>query len=257
METATGAPARRHQRNARGQGARLTGDIVSGALAVIEREGSAGAVTLRAVAREVGIAAPSIYAHFPDRDAILKAVIAQIFDELAAAIRQGTDAAGADPVARLIAGCEAYVSFGLADPARYGVLFNARRMASQDYEAADPPGPDGRPALAQGADAFALLVTAIEDCVNAGVSASTNPAPTPLPSGSPCTGRSASGRRWRAASRGPRPASSSGDWPSAWRRSASSQWPRRAGLSGRDAVVHPAGRRPGRRAGSGRPGGGR
>ena len=36
METATGAPARRHQRNARGQGARLTGDIVSGALAVIE-----------------------------------------------------------------------------------------------------------------------------------------------------------------------------------------------------------------------------
>ncbi len=175
METATGAPARRHQRNARGQGARLTGDIVSGALAVIEREGSAGAVTLRAVAREVGIAAPSIYAHFPDRDAILKAVIAQIFDELAAAIRQGTDAAGADPVARLIAGCEAYVSFGLADPARYGVLFNARRMASQDYEAADPPGPDGRPALAQGADAFALLVAAIEDCVNAGVSASTNP----------------------------------------------------------------------------------
>ena len=175
METATGAPARRHQRNARGQGARLTGDIVSGALAVIEREGSAEAVTLRAVAREIGIAAPSIYAHFPDRDAILKAVIAQIFDELAAAIRQGTDAAGADPVARLIAGCEAYVSFGLADPARYGVLFNARRMASQDYEPADPPGPDGRPALAQGADAFGLLVTAIEDCVNAGVSASTNP----------------------------------------------------------------------------------
>jgi AcrR family transcriptional regulator len=175
VDTATGTVARRRQRNARGQGARLTGDIVAGALAVIEREGSAEAVTLRAVAREVGIAAPSIYAHFPDRDAILRAVIAQIFDELAAAIRQGEEAAGADPVGRLIAGCEAYVSFGLADPARYGVLFSARRMASQDYEPACPPGPDGRPALAQGADAFALLVTGIEDCVSAGVCASTDP----------------------------------------------------------------------------------
>src|SRR6266700_821441 len=61
----------RRQRNARGQGARLTQDIVSAALALIEREGSDEAVTLRAVAREIGIAAPSIYNHFPDRDAIV------------------------------------------------------------------------------------------------------------------------------------------------------------------------------------------
>jgi AcrR family transcriptional regulator len=175
VDTAAGTPARRHQRNARGQGARLTGDIVSGALAVMEREGSAEAVTLRAVAREIGIAAPSIYAHFTDRDAIVKAVIAQIFDELAAAIRLGEDAAGSDPVDRLIAGCEAYVGFGLDHPARYGVLFSARRMASQDYEPGRT-GPGGRPALAQGADAFALLVTAIEDCARAGVCTSTDPA---------------------------------------------------------------------------------
>jgi len=41
------APAQR-QRNARGQGARLTEDIVTGALALIERSGSDEAVTLRA-----------------------------------------------------------------------------------------------------------------------------------------------------------------------------------------------------------------
>ena len=41
-------PRPKHRRNARGQGARLTGDIVSGALALIEREGSDEAVTLRA-----------------------------------------------------------------------------------------------------------------------------------------------------------------------------------------------------------------
>jgi len=166
----------RRQRNARGQGGRLTGDIVSAALTLIERTGSDEAVTLRAVAREIGIAAPSIYAHFPDREAIVAAAVATIFDELSAAIVRGTDLAGDDPVDRLIAGCEAYVAFGLAHPARYAVLFSARRMAPQDYEPASPAprGPGGRPALALGAHAFALLLDALEDCVTGGVSASTD-----------------------------------------------------------------------------------
>ena len=59
------ATIRTRHRNPRGQGTRLSEDIVAGALALIERTGSAEAVTLRAVAREAGIAAPSIYAHFP------------------------------------------------------------------------------------------------------------------------------------------------------------------------------------------------
>jgi AcrR family transcriptional regulator len=167
--------APRRQRNARGQGARLTGDIVSGALALIDRTGSDEAVTLRAVAREIGIAAPSIYAHFPDREAIVAAVVGRIFDELTAAIAAGTNLAGDDPVDRLIAGCEAYVDFGLAQPARYGVLFSGPRMAAQDREPAAPvpPGPGALPAMA-GAQAFALLVDAIEACVTAGASASSD-----------------------------------------------------------------------------------
>src|ERR1700691_4242301 len=77
------------RRNARGHGSALAEEIVSGALAIIDRTGSSEAVTLRAVAREVGIAAPSIYAHFPDRQAILMAAVGQIFDELASQIRRG------------------------------------------------------------------------------------------------------------------------------------------------------------------------
>ena len=165
--------ARRRQRNARGEGARLTGDIVSGALALIDRTGSDEAVTLRAVAREIGIAAPSIYAHFPDREAIVAAVVTRIFDELADAIIRGRDQAGDDPVDRLIAGCEAYVGFGLEHPARYAVLFSARRMAGQHYHPAPTaPGPGGHPVLAAGAAAFALLVDAIKACLAAGASSS-------------------------------------------------------------------------------------
>jgi len=147
---------------------------VSGALALIERTGSDEAVTLRAVAREVGIAAPSIYAHFPDRDAIVMAVVMRIFDELGEAIQKGTESAGQDPAARLVAGAEAYVAFGLGHPARYGVLFSERRMAAQDYCKPVPIGPDGRPVLEFGAESFALLVEGIEACVKAGASASTD-----------------------------------------------------------------------------------
>lgn len=170
--TAPAVPPRR-ERNARGQGARLTGDIVTGALALIERSGSDEAVTLRAVAREVGIAAPSIYAHFADRDAIVMAVVLRVFDELAEAVKQGSASVRQDPAERLVAGCAAYVSWGLAHPARYGVLFSGPPGAPQDYCAPVPLGPDGRPVLEFGAEAFALLVQGIEDCVEAGASAST------------------------------------------------------------------------------------
>ena len=168
------AAARRRHRNPRGQGARLTQDIVAGALALIERTGSDDAVTLRAVAREVGIAAPSIYPHFPDRDAVLMAVVVRIFDELTEAIEQGQKSAGQDPAGRLVAGSEAYVAFGLEHPARYSVLFSRQWPAAPDYCKPVPIGPDGRPVLEFGAESFALLVQAIEDCVTAGVSASTD-----------------------------------------------------------------------------------
>ncbi|HEY6315828.1 MAG TPA: TetR/AcrR family transcriptional regulator [Streptosporangiaceae bacterium] len=170
------AAVRKRHRNPRGQGARLTEDIVAGALALIERTGSAEAVTLRAVAREAGIAAPSIYAHFPDRDAVLMAVVVRIFDELTQAIEQGQTCAGQDPAGRLVAGCEAYVAFGLEHPARYGVLFSTQRPASPDYPKPVPIGPDGRPVPGFGAGTFALLVQAIQACVTAGVSASTDAA---------------------------------------------------------------------------------
>ena len=165
----------RRQRNARGQGARLSEDILGAALALIDRTGSPEAVTLRAIGREIGIAAPSIYPHFADRDAIVLAVVARLFDELAEAIRAGVAAGGDDPVEQLVAGCDAYVRFGLAHPARYGVLFaGSWPEATASYCRPVVIEPGGRPLLELGAEAFALLVDAISGCVAAGASASTD-----------------------------------------------------------------------------------
>src|ERR1700743_3435386 len=170
----TTASAQRHRRNARGQGTRLADDIVRGALAIIERTGSDDAVTLRAVAREVGIAAPSIYAHFADREAIIMAAVAQVFDELTDAIKQAQAAVSADPVPRLLAGCKAYLEYGLGHPARYGLLFTLRGVAPADYCQPVPIGPDGQPVLAFGAESFSQLFQGIQDCADAGVSVSTD-----------------------------------------------------------------------------------
>ncbi len=170
--TSTTESAPRHRRNARGQGNRLADDIVRGALAIIERTGSDDAVTLRAVAREVGIAAPSIYAHFADREAIIMAAVVGVFDELADSVEKAETSAGTDPVDRLLAGCQAYLDYGLAHPARYRLLFSPRGLAPEDYCQPVPIGPDGSPVLEFGAEAFSQLVHCIQECVEAGVSAS-------------------------------------------------------------------------------------
>jgi len=165
----------RRTRNARGEGLRLAEEIVSAALALIERSGTEETVTLRAVAREVGIAAPSIYAHYADRQAIMLAVVRRVFDELARAIEAALARAGDDPVDQLVAGCEAYVAYALAHPARYRILFSPARTGDMCRGEAVEIGPDGRPLLDYGGEAFGLLLDGIEACVAAGRSASTDP----------------------------------------------------------------------------------
>ncbi len=103
------------RRNRRGEGARLADEIVAGARAIVDRTGTDEAVTLRSVAREVGIAAPSIYAHFADREAVLWGLVRLVFEEIRVEV-EAAIAAHSDPVERLVTGCEAYVAYGLDNP---------------------------------------------------------------------------------------------------------------------------------------------
>jgi AcrR family transcriptional regulator len=140
--------------NRRGEGARLRAEIVAGATAVLEETGSEDAVTLRAVARRVGIAAPSIYGHFADRDEMLREVISEAFAELDAAL---VAAAAQEPDDVLGAVCRAYVEFARARPNRYRVMFGRHRAG--DGGAVNEARPD-TDQLA-GAQAFSRLVQAV------------------------------------------------------------------------------------------------
>ncbi|QFZ20903.1 TetR/AcrR family transcriptional regulator [Saccharothrix syringae] len=150
-------------RNRRGEGPRLREDIVRAATALIVRAGTDQALTLRSVAREVGISAPSIYAHFTDREAIVEAVVLEAITQLHEAVGTAVTAHG-DPVEGLLAGCAAYVDFGTREPARYRVLFDWSRPKPDTARADDP-----------GLDAFRVLVDNLEACVRAGRSTSTDP----------------------------------------------------------------------------------
>lgn len=157
---AVAAGRRIRPRNRRGEGRLLRTEILTAAAELLDASGDERAVTLRAVARRVGISAPSIYPHFPDRPAIVLAVVRQGFAELADRIRSAIDSAGDDPRARLVAACRAYVDFADSRPQRYRAMF-------------DHPDPEDPDAL--GAEALRILTAALVDCVAAGRSTSTDP----------------------------------------------------------------------------------
>jgi AcrR family transcriptional regulator len=52
-------------------------EILDAAIVLLGQAGTDDGVTLRAIARQAGIAAPSVYPHFSDRDAIIDAVLAE------------------------------------------------------------------------------------------------------------------------------------------------------------------------------------
>ena len=164
----TGALKPKRQRNPRGQGSRLRAEIIAGAAALLERTGSEESITLRAVAREVGIAAPSMAPHFADRAEIIDAVVAQelrcLHDTLHAAV-----AAEADPVAQLFAGARAYLAYGHAHPNRYRVIFERRFLALWDRE--ERVMQQTAPLMDE---TFELTVNTIQACIDAGRSASTD-----------------------------------------------------------------------------------
>ncbi|MFI6239545.1 TetR/AcrR family transcriptional regulator [Micromonospora sp. NPDC050795] len=159
---------RTRARNKRGEGAQLRDEIVDAAMTLLEG-GAPEAVTLRGIARQAGISAPSIYPHFPDLDSILLAVAQRAFDILEQELGTPEDA---DPVERLRATCAAYLTFAERRPHQYRVMFGAVWDAGQALERS-PVMADELAVLGMGA--FEVLRRTLADCVAAGRSTSADP----------------------------------------------------------------------------------
>lgn len=106
-------------RRSRTPSADVERELVSAAEAVLVREGP-GAVTVRAVAAEAGIAPMSVYNRFGGKDGLVVALLVIGFDRLRAAIESGGEP---DLLARLRGSGLRYREFALANPHFYAIMF--------------------------------------------------------------------------------------------------------------------------------------
>ncbi|MFI7009501.1 TetR/AcrR family transcriptional regulator [Streptomyces sp. NPDC050145] len=87
---------------------------------LLEEDGSAG-LSLRAVARRAGVSATAPYRHFADREALVSAVAAQGYVELAESLAAAHPAPSSPD--ELAAVAVAYVRFALDHPALFRAMF--------------------------------------------------------------------------------------------------------------------------------------
>lgn len=106
-------------------------ELVAIARRLVETTG-AEALTVSAVAQRAGVKAPSLYKHFADRLALLKAVEIEVLGDLERTLRAGTR--GETPRQRVAAMAAAYRAFAMEKPLRYGVIYS--RNAADDPEIA-------------------------------------------------------------------------------------------------------------------------
>lgn len=81
-------------------------------------------LSLRAVARELGMVSSAVYRYVKDRDALLTLLIVDAYDDLGAEVEQAVAAASRRAVrARVLVACRAFRAWSLREPSRFALLF--------------------------------------------------------------------------------------------------------------------------------------
>ncbi|MFF7407457.1 TetR/AcrR family transcriptional regulator [Streptomyces murinus] len=124
-----------------GEGGALKEEILAAAARLLAESGREEALSLRAVAREVGIAAPSVYLHFKDRSELVATVTRRAYEKLVAELREARDGgtphtrhtphtsrAPHTPRTALRAMAHRYCTFALENPRRFRLMFGVERI---------------------------------------------------------------------------------------------------------------------------------
>ncbi|PCN49569.1 TetR family transcriptional regulator [Curtobacterium sp. 'Ferrero'] len=99
--------------------------ILAAARARLTREGPAQ-LSLRAVARDVGLVSSAVYRYFPSRDDLLTALLVLDYDELGAAVEAAEGAVERDDHAgRWVATCRAIRSWAITHPGDFALLYGS------------------------------------------------------------------------------------------------------------------------------------
>ncbi|MEU6892700.1 TetR/AcrR family transcriptional regulator [Streptomyces sp. NPDC046557] len=91
-------------------------------------EGGAAKLSLRAVARDLGMVSSALYRYFPSRDELLTALIIDAYDSAGAAAEEADAtgrAAGVAPRARWVSVCEAVRAWALEHPHEFALIYGS------------------------------------------------------------------------------------------------------------------------------------
>ncbi len=139
--------------------AEITAEILDAGRRHLATDGAAG-LSLRAIARELGMASSAVYRYVASRDELLTRLIIDAYDSLGAAAEAREAAVGrTDLAGRWAAVCEAVRSWALANPNEYALIYGS---PVPGYVApADTIGPASR--------VSALLVTILAEAAERGL----------------------------------------------------------------------------------------
>jgi AcrR family transcriptional regulator len=146
-------------------GGDLRRELLDTALELIAQEGPS-AVSLRSLARRLGVSHAAPANHFPDKAALFTAIAVEGFELLAAAIGDAVRRAGPDASAaqRFGAAGRAYAGFALAHPAHFAVMWQRDLLHQDDPELA-----------AAGDTTFELLLGSVRGIQSEGWAAGSDP----------------------------------------------------------------------------------
>nr|WSY57358.1 TetR/AcrR family transcriptional regulator [Streptomyces sp. NBC_00886] len=114
----TAPPSLRQRRRAA-----ATQEIVDAAERHLTEHGPA-ALSLRAVARSLGMTVQALYHYFPSRDALVTALVTKGYEDLADAVQAAVDASSDDAdLPRLVIAAEGYRRWAIAHPERFQLLY--------------------------------------------------------------------------------------------------------------------------------------
>jgi AcrR family transcriptional regulator len=103
----------------------ITGEILATAREHLARDGAA-ALSLRAIARDLGMVSSALYRYVPNRDALLTMLIVDAYDTVGA---RAEDAAAAcrpdDYLGRFLATCRALRDWALVNPHEYALIYGS------------------------------------------------------------------------------------------------------------------------------------
>ncbi|WP_329036597.1 TetR/AcrR family transcriptional regulator [Streptomyces sp. NBC_01725] len=132
--------------------AAATQEILDAAELQLAEDGPA-ALSLRGVARSLGMTVQALYHYFPSRDSLVTSLVAKAYDDLADAVQTAVDtadrgtSAGEKALPRLVVATEGYRRWAIAHPEHFQLLYGTPLR----YYAAPVDGPTTRAVRRMGA----------------------------------------------------------------------------------------------------------